>query len=299
MNIRIVPLLGVIIILLTGCINENNESWIRYLILDKKSDTSNDKSQNISQPFQIYKKKIYINEGEWMKRVDIETGEKTNLVKKMSDKFYIENDRIIFMDYKNGSCISTYDLTNTTDNPTKEYWKSISSMLVVEGEIIGLRISEKTSYICKKNGKNEEIIFEFPTKTGDSYADELVGYYKGSYYLADFNAQKIYEINKNTKVLKEIFCCKQNKPYAYNFLKIRYIEGKIFILGVVIDTENSSLGGLFYVKSAADTGVWEISLNSNESRKISSFLYNDLYVYDKNIYGISSKGYEMLDGRDE
>ncbi len=296
MKMRIVTLLWVFIFLLTGCITENSESWIQYLLSEKKSDTSNDKSQNISQCFQIYKKKIYLNEGEWMKRIDIDTEERINLVKKKSDKFFVKNDKIFFMDYKNEPCISTYDLTNTSDNSTKEYWGNITSMIVVKGEIIGLRISEKTSYICKKNGKNEEIVCQFPTQIGNSFADELVGYYNGNYYLADFNEQKIYEINKNTKVLKEIFGCKQNEPYAYQFLKIRYIEGKLFILGVVIDTENSSLGGSFYVKSAADTGVWEISLDGYKSRKLSSILYNDLYVFDKNIYGVYSKGYEILNG---
>lgn len=295
MKIRIVTLLLVTIFLLTGCMEEKNENWIQYLISSKQSDTSNDKSQNISQPFQIYKNKIYLNEGEWMKRIDIDTGERTNFVKKIADKFYIQNDRIFFEDYKDGPCVSIYDLTNTTANPTNEYWRNITSMLVVEGEIIGLRMGEKISSICKHNGKSEEILFEFSTKTGDSYADELVGYYNGNYYLADFNEQKIYEVNENSRVLKEIFCCNEDKPYTYDFLKVRYMQGKLFVLGTVIDTEKSSLGGLYYVENAANTGVWEISLNNNKSKKFSATLFDDLYVFDKNIYGIYSKGYEFLD----
>lgn len=97
------------------------------------------------------------------------------------------------------------------------------------------------------------------------------------------------------KVRKEIFCCKENKPYAYDFLKVRYMQGKLFVLGTVIDTEKSSLGGLYYVENAANTGVWEISLNNNKSKKFSATLFDDLYVFDKNIYGIYSKGYEFLD----
>lgn len=98
MKTRIVTLFLVTIFLLTGCMKEKDESWIQYLISSKQSDTSNDKSQNISQPFQIYKNKIYLNEGEWMKRIDIDTGERTNFVKKIADKFYIQNDRIFFED---------------------------------------------------------------------------------------------------------------------------------------------------------------------------------------------------------
>ena len=67
------------------------------------------------------------------------------------------------------------------------------------------------------------------------------------------------------------------------------MEGKFYVLGTVIDTENSSLGGAYYVEDAKDTGVWEFSLDTYEKKKISSVLYNDIYIYNKKCYGVSSK----------
>lgn len=291
MKKKLVLLCGFVLVFFIACTwkDKTGEDWIQHVISTGVFDDSVNKSQNISQPMQIYQGKMYMIGLDEVEKTDLKTGEKTNLTRKLGDKFYIQNDRMYFADYRKEDCVSVCSLSNIAYDMSEVFWNNISDFLIVDEEMIGLRTDGKKSTLLRYDGHKEELLFEFPDEIEGSYVEDftLAGYYDGKYYLVDHNEAKIYQISEEGKNIQKIFSINEKLSFTYSILEVRYMEGHLYVLGTVIDTEQSSIGGLFYVKDAEDTGVWDISLDSKERTKISPTLFDDLYVYNKNVYGIN------------
>lgn len=128
MKKNILVLFVLISIFFTAC--TKNNPWIEYVASTELTDSSEDKGQNISQPFQLYKGRIYMIGAEWLEEVDLETKKQISKVKKKGDNFYIANDNIYFLDYKNKDCVSYCPLSDLENGKSEIYWNNISSMLI-------------------------------------------------------------------------------------------------------------------------------------------------------------------------
>lgn len=276
------------VLLISSCSKSYSNEWVQYVRSNSISDTSNDKQQNISQPFQIYKGKMYINDIDLFKQIDLKEGVVKTIKNKLGDSFFIKNDYIYFLDSQEEPQISYCKLTD--GKRISRYWNKIDSMLWTQNELIGLRVEDNTSMILKYDGEEERTILTYPTNLN---VNQLVGFYEDTYYLLGVN--KLYKVSKAVPKLSEIFSIKESDPYSFMILEVRYIDGHIFVLGTVIDTSSSSLGGLFYVEDAESTGVWDISLSNLKKKKISDTLFDNLYVYNNCLYGILDDTYVTLD----
>lgn len=290
MKKNILALFVLCTVLLTAC-SKNDNFWMQYVVSTGVSDTSADKEQNISQCFQLYKDKMYTIDTEWMKQIDLKTKRQTSRTKKLGDYFYIADNSIYFLDYRDEPCVSVCSLTDIDNGKSEIYWNNISSMLMLNEKMTGLRIDEKFSTILSYDGKEEEVVFQFGTGTGVSNMENLAGYFDGTYYLTDDTGRNIFKVNQSIKKPERIFSIEEEAPYTFSILKVRYLAGHLYILGVVINTEISDIGGPHYVNDAKNTGVWDISLEKEETRKIFSTLFDDIYVFDGKLYGINQNDY--------